>query len=354
MGSEPGFVGRNGGRHGRTTLECCAGARGRRVRAASVTHVKRMNKFSDMSTFVAVVESGSFSEAARRLGTTKSIVSQRVQRLEKRLDCPLLKRGRPLQLTEPGARFFERSRHLLQELERIEDDVHEAGASLSGTLRLAVPVTFITRQLAPLLSRFSAKYPALCIDVEADDRLSNLHDGRFDAAIRIGPLADSSLVARSLAGNHHLVCASPAYLAQRGVPAHPDDLARHDGLIYLNREPNGMWCLPVDGEPKSFRIGTRMRTDSGHQLLAGAIAGLGLAILPTFLASDALLSGELVPVLSGYAPPGGHVSVVYRKSIRTSPRIHALLDFLTDAIGRPASWDVPLIERGILPRAKPA
>lgn len=313
-----------------------------------------MNKFSDMSTFVAVVESGSFSEAARRLGTTKSIVSQRVQQLEKRLGCMLLKRGRPLQLTEPGQSYFDHSRPLLQELERIESDVQEAGASLHGTLRLVVPTTFVTRQLAPLLVRFAAKYPDLCVDVEAEDRLSNLHDGHFDLAIRIGKLTDSNLVARTLTANHHLICASPAYLARRGVPAHPADLLQHDGLIYLNREPNGMWSLPLDGTQQSFRIRVRMRTDSGHQLLAGALAGLGLAILPTFLAAEALAAGDLVPVLPDHPPPGGQISALYRKTIRTSPKIQALVQFLANEIGQPASWDAALVERGILPRVRQA
>jgi DNA-binding transcriptional LysR family regulator len=308
-----------------------------------------MNKFTDMSTFVAVVEAGSFSEAARRLGTTKSIVSTRIQKLERRLACALLKRGRSLQLTDPGQRFFEQARQLLQELERIEGEVNEAGSSLSGNLKLSVPVTFVARYLAPLLSRFADMYPALCLDVEADDRLSNLQDGHFDAAIRLGPLADSSLVARPVTVNRHLICASPGYLERRGMPAHPDDLPQHDGLLYLNREPHGMWSLPLEYEKQSFRVRVRMRTDSGFQLLAGAIAGLGLAILPTFLASDALVSGELVSVLPEYAPSGGQVNVVYRKTVRTSPKIQALVRFLEEEIGHPARWDMPLIERGLLP-----
>ncbi|HEB3530107.1 TPA: LysR family transcriptional regulator [Burkholderia cenocepacia] len=308
-----------------------------------------MNKFSDMSTFVAVVESGSFSEAARRLGTTKSIVSQRVQQLEKRLGCVLLKRGRPLQLTEPGRSYFEHSRPLLQELERMEVEVQEAGASLRGTLRLVAPVTFVARQLAPLLARFAEQYPDLCVDLETEDRLSNLHDGNFDLAIRIGTLADSNLVARTLTANHHLICASPDYLARHGAPAHPSDLVRHDGLIYLNREPNGMWSLPVDDTLQSYRIRTRMRTDSGPQLLTAALAGLGLAILPTFLAADALLAGDLLPVLTGYPPPGGQIAALYRKTIRTSPKIQALIQFLIDEISQPACWDAALVERGILP-----
>ncbi|KOR21460.1 LysR family transcriptional regulator [Burkholderia cenocepacia] len=313
-----------------------------------------MNKFSDMSTFVAVVEAGSFSEAARRLGTTKSIVSQRIRNLEMRLDCPLLTRGRPLQTTEAGFRFFEQSRQLLQELEHIEGDVQNSGSSPRGTLKLAVPGAFITHQLAPLLSRFAAKYPALCLDVEADDRRSNFGDGHFDAAIRIGQLVDSNLIARTVAVNHHLICASPAYLDRRGVPRHPDDLLHHDGLVYLNREPNGMWTLPFGRESKSFRVRVRMRTDSGHQLLAGAMDGLGLAILPTFLASNALLSGELLPVLPDYAPAGGHISLLYRKSVRTPAKIQSLIRFLTEEIGHPTDWDAPLIERGILSQTRRA
>ncbi|WP_244245018.1 LysR substrate-binding domain-containing protein, partial [Pseudomonas aeruginosa] len=118
---------------------------------------------------------------------------------------------------------------------------------------------------------------------------------------------------------------------------------------YYNREPGGMLCLPVDGEPASFRIRVRMRTDSGHQLLEGARAGLGLAILPSFLAADALLAGELLPVLPGYSPDGGQVSVVYRKTQRTPRKILVLGQFLEEEIGDPAPWDRALIERGLLP-----
>lgn len=134
------------------------------------------------------------------------------------------------------------------------------------------------------------------------------------------------------------------------MPQHPEELQAHDGLVYYNREPGGMLCLPVDGEPASFRIRVRMRTDSGHQLLEGARAGLGLAILPSFLAADALLAGELLPVLPGYSPDGGQVSVVYRKTQRTPRKILVLGQFLwkrKSAIRRPG--DRALIERGLLP-----
>ena len=197
----------------------------------------------------------------------------------------------------------------------------DADDDLRGQLRLSAPLAFTPRYLAPLLARFAERHPQLRVDVQADDRFVNLQEPRFDMALRMGRLDDSCLVARPITANRHLLCASPAYLARHGVPQHPEELQAHDGLVYYNREPGGMLCLPVDGEPASFRIRVRMRTDSGHQLLEGARAGLGLAILPSFLAADALLAGELLPVLPGYSPDGGQVSVVYRKTQRTPRKI---------------------------------
>ena len=278
-----------------------------------------MNKFAEMTTFVSVVDAHSFSEAARRLGTTKSQVSQRIQQLERRLGRVLLNRTRPLSLTDPGRTYYEHACRLLQELEQAEASV------------------------------LAERHPQLRVDVQADDRFVNLQEPRFDMALRMGRLDDSCLVARPITANRHLLCASPDYLARHGVPQHPEELQAHDGLVYYNREPGGMLCLPVDGEPASFRIRVRMRTDSGHQLLEGARAGLGLAILPSFLAADALLAGELLPVLPGYSPDGGQVSVVYRKTQRTPRKILVLGQFLEEEIGDPAPWDRALIERGLLP-----
>jgi DNA-binding transcriptional LysR family regulator len=307
-----------------------------------------MNKFSDMTTFVTVVDAMSFSEAARRLGTTKSIVSERMQQLEKRLGCALLERGRPLRMTQAGTVFYENASQLLEGVERAEQSVQEVQSSLRGSFRIAVPMAFMTRHLGPILSRFAALHPDLCLDVEAQDRVVSLQDGQYDLAIRMGELSDSSLIARTITVNRHLICASPAYLERQGTPTHPSELAHHAGLIYYNREPNGMWSLPVDGRRQSFRIGTRMRTDSGHLLLEGARAGLGLAILPTFLAAEPMLAGELVAVLQPYSPSGGQISAVYRKTVRTPPKIHVLIDFLAEEVGHPSRWDADLKKAGLL------
>lgn len=298
-----------------------------------------MNKFAEMHLFVSVVGAGSLSEAARRLGKTRSVVSLRLQQLEHRLGVSLLERGRQLRLTEAGQTFYTHSLRILDDLENAEDAVLTGQASMRGQLRIAAPMAFGMRYGAPLLAAFAAKYPELRLDVESDDRHVNLQDENYDLAIRIGKIDDSSLVARPIAINRHVICASRSYLAARGEPLEPCDLQEHDGLLYVHREPHSMWQLPVDGELCSFRIRSRMRTDSGHQLLEAAKAGLGLAILPTFLAADAIAAGQLVMVLRAYEPSGGTLSAVYRRSQRASPKVQALVDFLTKHIGQPPQWD---------------
>lgn len=301
-----------------------------------------MNKLSEMHFFVAVVDTGSISEAARRLGTAKSMVSQRIQQLEKRLGSILLERGRQARLTEPGQVFYRHCVRILADVEDAEDAVQAFASTLRGSLRLAAPMAFSIRYLTPILSSFAVRYPELRLDVEFDDRYVNLQEEHFDAAIRIGELPDSSLIAKTIACNRHVICASPAYLAARGTPRTPEELAGHDALLYVNREPHGMWTLPVGEQLESFRVRCRMRTNNGYQLMEAAKAGMGLAILPTFLAVDALLAGELQVVLEPHAPRGGHICAVYRQSHRASPRLEALVGFLSEQIGSPPVWEQQL------------
>ena len=298
-----------------------------------------MNKFADMSTFVAVVEAGSLTEAARRVGTTKSVISQRIRQLESRLGTGLVDRAGKLRVTDAGRQFYARCVGILSEVAEAEEALLTRDSQLSGPLRLAAPLAFGIRYLAPILSQFAKTHPGLCLDVETDDRYVNLHEENFDLAIRLGELRDSALVARPIARNRKLICASPVYLAERGVPRHPSELQEHDGLLYAHRESNGMWQLPVDGETQSFRIRARMRTDNGYQMLDAARAGLGLVILPTFLAADAIVAGELVPVLSDFAPSGGEVSAVFRQSKRGSPKIQSLVKFVSERLGQPPLWE---------------
>ncbi len=298
-----------------------------------------LNKLNEMQAFVTVADTGSMSEAARQLGAAKSMVSQRMAQLEKRLGSTLLERGRQARLTESGEVFYRYCQRILAEVDEAEEAVQAFGASVSGTLRLAAPMAFSVRYLAPVLADFAARYPQLRLDVEVDDRRVNLHEERYDAAIRIGELPDSSLVAKTITANRHIICASPAYLAAHGTPQTPQELARHFAIHYVNREPHGTWTLPVNAGLESFRVRGRMRTNSGHQLMAAARAGLGLTILPTFLAAPDIVSGELVEVLAPHAPRGGNISMVYRRSQRASPKLQALADFLGERLGNPPPWE---------------
>ncbi|MHC8410751.1 LysR family transcriptional regulator [Pseudomonas sp. Hz4] len=298
-----------------------------------------MNKLSEMHSFVMVADTGSISEAARRLGTAKSIVCQRIQKLEKRLDSILLERGRQARLTESGEVFYRYCVRILTDVEDAEDAVLTSQSSLRGSLRIAAPMAFSIRYLTPILSSFAMLYPELRLDVEYDDRNVNLHEEKFDAAIRIGELPDSSLIARTITANRHIICASPAYLAAHGTPQLPQDLAQHFAMLYVNREPLGRWTLPVNNTLESFPVRCRMRTNNGHQLMEAAKAGMGLAILPTFLAAPDIVAGELEEVLAPYAPRGGNFSMVYRRSQRASPKLQALINFLIEQIGSPPVWE---------------
>lgn len=299
-----------------------------------------MNKFVDMATFVAVVDAKSISEAAKRLGTTKSVVSQRIHQLEKHLNTQLFERGRHLTITQSGNLFYQRCIQILTDVELAELEASTLKSHLKGRLRLSVPMAFTEYYLASILSKFAQQYPELELDIEATDSYANLSNDNFDAAIRFGRLPTSSLIAKKISINRHVLCASPSYLQQCGNPEHPDDLENHEGLLYILREPHGMLQLPVNGQLRSFRIRNRLRTNSGHQLFAAAMDGLGLAILPTFIAAEHIASGALSIVLPKYSPLSGDISVVHRQGHRNSNKIKVLVDYLREAIGYPPAWDL--------------
>lgn len=302
-----------------------------------------MNKFLEMQAFAAAIETGSMTEAAIVLGASKSVVSKRIHQLESRLGIALLERGKNLSATLQGEQFYKSCTKILEELAQAEQTARSDQQEMSGQFRIIAPMAFTTGYLAPLLAKFSCRYPELVFDIESDDKKINLHESNFDLAIRLGTLVDSSLIARPISTNHHVLCASPAYLKQHGTPDHPDDLAHHQGLLYMHREANGMLRLPCQGKLGSFRIQPQMRTNNGHILLEAARAGVGIAILPTFLAASAIERGELNIILPNHTPPGGNIAALYRQSHRRSPVLNALVDFLRSEIGTPAFWDKKIL-----------
>lgn len=299
-----------------------------------------MDRFLSLESFVVAVDAGTLTAAATRLGTAKSVVGKRIKDLEAHLGARLLNRNaRALSLTDAGAGFYGQAKRLLGELDEAEASVTDLGYTPRGTLRLTAPMSFGTLHLKSVVVAMMREWPDLVVDLDLSDRHVDLATDGHDLAVRIGRLPDSSLIARKIADNRHCICASPAYLDRRGTPAAPDELAGHDGLMYSMREPHGMWQIECEGEMRSYRVGTRMRCNNGEVLQEAALAGLGLAILPTFMAAAHIRSGRLRAVLPGYALPDGEISAVYVPDRHMSAKVRVTIDALIKAYGPVPPWD---------------
>jgi DNA-binding transcriptional LysR family regulator len=235
-----------------------------------------------MDLFVDVVAAGSFSEAGRRRGLAASSVTRSINALEDELGARLLNRTtRKLSLTEAGRLYHERSLRILADVEDAKLSVTQLEAAPRGTLRLNVPVAFGTLHVAPALPEFLARYPAVQIDLDMTDAFIDLVEQGVDLAVRIGELEDSSLIARRLARNHRVICASPDYLRSAGVPRVPADLRQHNCLIYKRQPGRAVWRLRNAEGTVEIDVGGTLRSNNSDALHAATLGGRGLAILPT-------------------------------------------------------------------------
>ena len=302
-----------------------------------------MTEFEDLRTFVEVVESGGLNRAAARLGVSKSIVSRRITRLEADLGTRLLSRStRGISPTEAGIEFKARCDRILAELEEAREAVAQQGRSVRGRLRLSAPLSFGVRHLVPVLADLARAHPDLEIDVSYTDRVVDLIGERFDAAVRIGSLRDSSLVVRRIAPVHAVLVASPDYLARHGRPGMPQDLAAHECLIYTaSLVPE--WQFQSGKRRISIRPEGRLRSDSGEAILQWAMAGLGIANAPSFLVSDAIESGALEPLLLDYPQPEFGIHIVRPPGSHVPGKVRVLIDTLVERFGGTPEWDRCLI-----------
>ncbi|MBV9930851.1 MAG: LysR family transcriptional regulator [Alphaproteobacteria bacterium] len=289
----------------------------------------------DVLAFVRVVETGAFSRAAERMGMAKSIVSRRVARLEAQLGARLLTRSaQGASATDVGQAYFERAANVLTELEAAEEVVAEAVTQIAGPIRLSAPLSFGIQHLGPALAEFAAAHPRVELDISFEDRPVDLVAGGYDLAIRIGALRDSALVARRIAPVRKVAVASPAYLAERGRPEHPRDLAGHDMLLYANET----WRFRVGKGWEHGKGHIRLRADNGEMLRAAAVAGLGICVLPSFIAAPAFEQRTLEPLLTDYPLEEGGLHAVM-PSRATTARVRALVDFLAARFGPEPAWD---------------
>jgi DNA-binding transcriptional LysR family regulator len=300
-----------------------------------------MDRFSDLETFVAVVEAGGFSPAAERLGVAKSAVSRRVSALEQRLGARLLNRTtRRISLTDAGRALHARARTILADLDEAEQSVAAAHRELRGRLKIAAPLSFGLLHLQPAIDDFLTRHPAVQIELDLNDREVDLIEEGVDMAVRIGELADSSLVARRLAPIRRVAVASPAYLASRGTPRHPNDLAAHQGLRYTNIRRRDAWTF-LDPRGRAVRpeVPERLRANNGEALAAAAADGLGIAILPTFTVHRAVERGELVVILRDWRLTAPGLHLVYPPGRFMSRRVRAFSESLAERFGECPYWD---------------
>lgn len=302
-----------------------------------------MDRFEDMQTFVSVVETGSMSAAAERLGVAKSVVSRRISELEGRLGAQLIHRTtRRLSLTDAGRGYYERSLRILADLEEAEAAVSEAQATLKGRLRVAVPLSFGLAHLGPAIVDFVRAHPQVEFDLDFNDRQVDLLREGFDLAIRIARLPDSTLIARRLAPIRHVVCAAPAHLAAHGTPETPEQLARHACLAYSNAPDPGVWRYRApDGREGVVRLPVRLRASNGDFLREAAIAGLGVIMEPSFIVHRSLERGELRVLLPGHQWPALDAYAVYPQTRHLSRRVRRFVDFLVARFAGTPYWDVP-------------
>lgn len=299
-----------------------------------------MLKLDGIASFVAVAESGSISEAARRLHLSKSVVSARLVEIERALGATLVHRTtRRLSLTEDGAAFLERASRIVREVEEAGADMAERRGSLVGRLRISAPVTFSRMHLGPALYPFLARHPQLELTLDLDDRRIDASADGYDAVVRHGRLDDSRLVAWRLATSRRLLVASPSYLSAQGVPRSPEDLRTHHGIFYTNRGVAD-WRFESAPETLVVRARSALRVNNGDLMRDAVIAGLGIALLPTFITGDAIRSGALQVVDIGFQTDLEHLYVAHAEGRQPSAKLRAFADCLRQAFGDPPYWDV--------------
>jgi DNA-binding transcriptional LysR family regulator len=300
-----------------------------------------MDRFEDLQTFVAVVEAGSFTAAAARLDTAKSAVSRRVSALEERLGVQLLRRTtRRLNLTDSGQSFYERSARILADLDEAESAIAQEHGELHGTLKVALPLSFGLRHMCKPVAEFSRRHPRVEFDLDFNDRRVDLVEEGADLAIRIGHLADSSLIAKRIFEVRTVVCGSQAYFDEHGMPETPQDLLDHQCLVYGNLADPTKWvCRDADGQAHKVNVKAAMTATSGDFLSAAAIQGLGIAMQPTFIAGEAISRGELVAVLTDYDWPVSPAWAVYPPTRHLSYRVREFIDFLAEYFSGTVYWD---------------
>lgn len=297
----------------------------------------------DINAFVNVVEAGSISAAATRMNLAKSVVSKRITHLEKALGAALLNRStHGVTPTDEGVTFHARARSILQQLDDAAEEITSTEGAFSGSLRISAPMSFGTLYLGVILAPFLKQHPQLEVNLVLDDQQVDMQSGGYDLAIRIAHLPDSSLIARRLCTIRRIVCCSPDYAAQHVLPQSLDDIHTHACIGYANVRSAQTWRFEptqAGGEPRSLTVRSRIVANNGEIMRDMAIAGLGIAILPTFIVADALAKGQLIDAMAHEKPTAAPIHAVYTKARKSSRKLQAVITHLQEALANKPPWE---------------
>mgnify|MGYP003116289111 FL=1 len=292
--------------------------------------------------FAAVIDEGSFSGAADRLGVTKSAVSKRITTLEARLGVKLLSRTtRKLSLTEAGERYLIHVREALRAIEDAEFAAGELQEVPQGVLKISSPMSFGRLHVAPVIPQFLKKYPQIKIQMDMSDMSPDLVGGGYDIALHAGELSETSLVRRKLAPLHSVLCASESYIDEFGPPLMPDELVRHNCLLYSYHTSVDEWVFTKNGTDTRIQVSGSYQVNNSEALREAILQGIGIGRLPTFLAGPDIQSGRLVPVLQDFEMPMKEIYAVFPERKYLPQKVRVFIDFMVDYLG----GDVPYWDR---------
>jgi DNA-binding transcriptional LysR family regulator len=300
-----------------------------------------MFKLESAQAFVAIAETGSITEAARRLSLSKSVVSERLAELERSLDAKLVHRTtRTLSLTEDGVAFQARALRILRDVNEASAELAERRGKLAGILRISGPVSFGVLHLGPALYGFLARNPAIELTLELDDRFVDIVSDGYDAVVRHGPVDDKRVIVKRIASSRRLLVASPDYLERCGIPSSPSELEEHHGIIYSNRGAAD-WRFQRGRKLVTVRPRSALHVNNGLVMRDAAIAGLGIALLTTFILHAPLENRTLKVIDVGMEPEGATIYIAYPQHLRSSAKIRALTTWLQQCFGNPVYWENP-------------
>ena len=294
----------------------------------------------EIRTFLDVMETGTVSGAAARANLSKSVVSKRIADLELALGAPLfLRRAGRITANATATELAARLRPMLADMTGALESAAWGMAGLRGSLAISAPMSFGIRHLGPLLADFAKAHPQLDMVIDYDDRFVDLARGGFDLAIRIGQLPDTGLIARKLCDDPRVVCASPDYVARRGAPQGAQDLPEHAAIGYLNLQATQVWQFS-DGAGGSLAVPmkSRIAANNGEAICDMAVAGLGLALLPMFIAHEALADGRLVPLVPDLTPLPLPIAAVWPPVKPMPQKLRAIVDHLVAGFGPSPAW----------------